>query len=144
MKDSAHNILDTGEFVVNLVAHAVAEAMNITSVEAPSEVDEIALAGLDTLPSVKIFPPRLAASPVVFECKLHTPIEVAKNQLIVLGEIVHAHIDDALILDAEKCYVDTPALHLIGRMHGRGWYSTTDDHFQMERPASFAYGRTKT
>jgi flavin reductase (DIM6/NTAB) family NADH-FMN oxidoreductase RutF len=141
MKDSARNILDTGEFVVNLVTRSVASAMNLTSVEAPSDVDEIALADLDTLPSLKVLPPRLAASPVAFECRLHTPIEVAKSQLIVLGEIVQAHVADAFVLDANKHYIDTPALSLVGRLHGRGWYVGTKDSFQMERPAPFSTGR---
>jgi flavin reductase (DIM6/NTAB) family NADH-FMN oxidoreductase RutF len=141
MKDSARNILDTGEFVVNLVTRSVASAMNLTSVEAPSDVDEIALADLDTLPSLKVLPPRLTASPVAFECKLHTPIEVAKSQLIVLGEIVQAHVADAFVLDANKHYIDTPALSLVGRLHGRGWYVSTKDSFQMERPAPFSTGK---
>jgi len=141
MKDSARNILDTGEFVVNLVTRSVASAMNLTSLEAPSDVDEIALADLDTLPSLKVLSPRLAASPVAFECRLHTPIEVAKSQLIVLGEIVQAHIADAFVLDADKHYIDSPALDLVGRLHGRGWYVSTKDSFQMERPAPFSTGR---
>jgi len=141
MKDSARNILDTGEFVVNLVTRSVASAMNLTSVEAPSDVDEIALADLDTLPSLKVLPPRLTASPVAFECKLHTPIEVAKSQLIVLGEIVQAHVADAFVLDADKHYIDTPALSLVGRLHGRGWYVSAKDSFQMERPAPFSTGK---
>lgn len=141
MKDSARNILDTGEFVVNLVTRSVASAMNLTSVEAPSDVDEIALADLDTLPSLKVLPPRLTASPVAFECKLHTPIEVAKSQLIVLGEIVQAHVADAFVLDANKHYIDTPALSLVGRLHGRGWYVSAKDSFQMERPAPFSTGK---
>lgn len=140
MKDSARNILDTGEFVVNLVTRSAASAMNLTSIDAPSDADEIVLAGLDTVPSLKILPPRLATSPVAFECKLHTPIEVAKSQLIVLGEIVQAHVADAFVLDADKHYINTPALDLVGRLHGRGWYAGTNDSFQMKRPAPFSAG----
>jgi flavin reductase (DIM6/NTAB) family NADH-FMN oxidoreductase RutF len=138
MKDSARNILDTREFVVNLVPRAVAEAMNLTSVDAPPDVDELSMADLATLPSVKVKPERIAASPVAFECRLHTPIEVAPSQLIVLGEIVQAHVADEFVLDAEKRYIDTPALDLIGRLHGRDWYSTTNDIFQIERPAAYS------
>jgi len=138
MKDSARNILDTLEFVVNLVPRAVAEAMNLTSVDAPPDVDELSMADLATLPSVKVNPERIAASPVAFECRLHTPIEVAPSQLIVLGEIVQAHVADEFVLDAEKHYIDTPALDLIGRLHGRDGYSTTSDSFQIERPAAYS------
>lgn len=88
MKDSACNILETREFVVNLVPRAAAQSMNLTSIDAPADVDELTLAKLDTAPSIKVKPERIAASPVAFECRLHTPVEVAPSQLIVLGEIV--------------------------------------------------------
>jgi flavin reductase (DIM6/NTAB) family NADH-FMN oxidoreductase RutF len=134
MKDSARNVLDTKEFVVNLVPKSLAHSMNLTSIDAPSDVDELLLARLDTVPSIKVRPERIAASPVAFECRLHTPVEVAPNQLIVLGQIVQAHVADAFILDPAKSYIDTPALNLIGRMHGGGWYVSTDNILQMERP----------
>lgn len=137
MKDSARNILDTREFVVNLVPRAAAQSMNLTSIDAPADVDELTLAKLDTAPSLKVKPERIAASPVAFECRLHTPVEVAPSQVIVLGEIVQAHVVDTFVLDPLKHYIDTPALHLIGRMHGRGWYTPADNAFQIERPAPF-------
>ena len=46
-KDTARNIIETGEFVVNLVPESLVRAMNITAVDAPTEVDELALAGLE-------------------------------------------------------------------------------------------------
>jgi flavin reductase (DIM6/NTAB) family NADH-FMN oxidoreductase RutF len=137
MKDTARNILDTREFVVNLVSRAAANSMNLTSIDAPFDVDELVLAKLGTVPSLKVKPERIAVSPVSFECRLHTPIELF-NQLIALGEVVQAHVADDFILDPEKFYVDTPTMHLIGRMHGRGWYATTDDLFQMPRPGPFS------
>lgn len=136
MKDTARNILDTREYVINLVPRSAAEAMNLTSIDAPPEIDELALAKLETRPSLKVKPARIAISPVSFECRLHTPIELS-NQLIALGEVVQTYIDDAVMLDAARFYVDTPALHLIGRTHGRGWYATTEDVFQMPRPVSY-------
>jgi DNA-binding GntR family transcriptional regulator len=35
-----------------------------------------------------------------------------------------------------KCYVDTPKLGLVGRMHGRGWYVRTSDRFEVKRITS--------
>lgn len=136
LKDTARNILDTREFVVNLVPRAAAEAMNLTSIDAPADVDELALASLDTLPSLKVKPARIAASPVSFECRLHTPIELS-NQLIALGEVVAMHIADAMMLDVAKHYVDTPKLDLISRLHGRGMYGTAATAFQMPRPEAY-------
>ena len=67
-KDTAKNILDTGEFVVNLVPERLVQAMNLTSIDAPRGVDELALAGLRTTPSTHVSPPRISDSPVSFEC----------------------------------------------------------------------------
>jgi len=134
LKDTAANILDTGEFVVNLVPEIAAAAMSQTSLNAPPHVDELELAGVETLPSVKVKPPRIAASPVAFECRVHTPLQFASGQLLVVGEVVQAHVADDGILDSARTYIDTPALKLVGRMEGRGVYLHTRDTFEIERP----------
>ena len=51
MKDTARNILDTHEYVINLVPRSAAQSMNLTSIDATSDVDELALAKLETRPS---------------------------------------------------------------------------------------------
>lgn len=134
MKDTGRNILETAEFVVNLVPHALAPAMSATSAEVPPNIDELHANEIETEASLLVKPPRIARSPVAFECKLHSHIEVSPNHLIVIGEVLFAHIDDAAMLDPAKHYIDTPKLDLIGRMHGRGWYAATRDLFQIERP----------
>ncbi len=132
-KDTGNNIRATGQFVVNLVNQASAEAMNVTAIDFPPEVDEFAEAGLTFLPSVKVKPPRIAESPVAFECERLVIVDVGIDRSVVLGRVVAMHIADDCILDAEKCYVDTPKLDLIGRMHGAGWYARTTDRFEMPR-----------
>jgi flavin reductase (DIM6/NTAB) family NADH-FMN oxidoreductase RutF len=135
LKDTARNILETREFVVNLVPESAAQAMNMTSIDAPPDVDELALANIATVSSLKVKPPRIAASPVAFECRLHTPLELGPNKYIFVGTILQAHVGDAFVLDAERTYIDTPKLELVGRMHGAGWYAHTSDLFQMTRPS---------
>lgn len=135
LKDTGANILASSEFVVNLVPEELGEAMNITCIDAPPGVDELKLAKLETAPSIKIKPPRIAKSPVSFECKTHTILSLGPNQAIVVGRIVMAHVADAVVIDKDKCYIDTPKLHLIGRMHGTGWYTKSDDQFQLKRPS---------
>ena len=44
--NTARNILDTGEFVINLVPERLVQMMNITAVNAPAGTDELALADL--------------------------------------------------------------------------------------------------
>jgi flavin reductase (DIM6/NTAB) family NADH-FMN oxidoreductase RutF len=119
------------------VPRPAAEAMNLTSIDAPPDIDELSLAKLDTAPSLKVKPARIAISPVAFECRLHTPIELS-NQLIAIGEVVQAHIADAMMLDPAKLYVNTAKLDLISRLHGRGLYGTAETAFQMARPQPYA------
>lgn len=135
LKNTASNIVATGEFVVNLVCEADAAIMNECSVDAPPEVSEVDYAGLETVPSVLVAPPRIATSPVSFECRKVAALDIGTLQTVMIGEILMAHVGDEFISDREKVYFDTPAMKLIGRTHGSGWYVRNSDSFQMERPA---------
>jgi flavin reductase (DIM6/NTAB) family NADH-FMN oxidoreductase RutF len=132
-KDTAVNIHQTGEFVVNLVHEALVKQMNITAIEFGPEIDELAQAGLSTIPSVKVRPPRIAASPVALECKRLVTLEIGVSRAIVVGNVVAMHVADEAVRDASKCYIDTPKLGLLGRMHGGGWYARTNDQFELPR-----------
>ena len=132
-KDTALNIHDNGQFVVNLVSMDNAEAMNITAINFPHAVDELQQAGLSTLPSTMITPPRIAESPVAMECERFQTIQLSNTRLLVMGRILAMHVRDDAVLDAAKCYIDTPKLDLVGRMHGAGGYATTRDRFEVAR-----------
>lgn len=131
-KDTGDNIVANGEFVVNLVSEQMADAMNITAITFPPEVDELAKAELTAMDSKRIKPPYIAESPVAFECVATEILDVGDQNQIVVAEVLHMHIDDKYV-DTEKMYVDTPALNLIGRMHGGGWYARTTDLFELNR-----------
>ena len=133
VKDTGGNIRRTGQFVVNLVNNALAEQMNITAIDFPKEVNELSEAGLNIAPSSKLKPPRIAESPVAFECERLVVVEVGVDRAVVLGKVVAIHVADEFVLDPVRCYIDTPNLDLIGRMHGRGWYARTTDRFEMPR-----------
>jgi flavin reductase (DIM6/NTAB) family NADH-FMN oxidoreductase RutF len=132
-KDSRLNIKETGEFVVNLVSEDNARAMNVTAIGFDYGVDELAEAGLTTVLSYRVKPPRIAESPVALECKLLQIVDLGPTNGLVLGEVLAMHVRDESVLDAAKHYVDTPALKLISRMHGAGWYARTSDLFEMPR-----------
>jgi len=134
LKHTASNIIASGEFVVNLVCEADAETMNQCSVDAPVDVSEVEYAGVQTAPSVLVAPPRIATSPVSFECRKVAALDVGSHQTVVLGEILMAHIRDEFVTSPERFHLDTPAMKLIGRTHGGGWYVRNSDSFQMERP----------
>ncbi|MGH8139128.1 MAG: flavin reductase family protein [Steroidobacteraceae bacterium] len=132
-KDTASNIHRTGEFVVNLVPESLVRAMNITAIDFGPEVNELDEATLETLPGTKVQVPRIAASPVALECQRIVTLEIGIARSIIVGRILAMHVADEAVLDRSKCYIDTPKLHLVGRMHGAGWYARTDDQFQLPR-----------
>ncbi len=134
-KDTLRNIEAVPEFVVNLVPHALGDAMNATSAPLPygeSEADHNSIA---TTPSTKVRPPRVAATPVAFECRLDRVVHVGEGAgagNIVIGRIVSAHIsDDVLGADGR---LDPAKLDLIARMGG-DLYAHTRELFTLNRPA---------
>jgi len=131
-KDTERNIRDTGEFVVNLVDEAMAERMNICAVDFPSAVGELDIARLSALPSAGVKPPRIAESPVSFECRRLTGLSLGARSVLEVGRVVHIHIRDDLV-DPVRFYVATDKMRLVARMHGRGWYARTSDLFEMPR-----------
>lgn len=132
-KDTRRNIAETREFVVNLVSEEAAEAMNVTAIEFEPSVSEIEQAQLATIPSVRVKPPRIAVSPVAMECELLQIVDLGLNNSLILGRVLAMHVHDEAVLDPGKNYIDTPKLHLIGRMHGTGWYARTSDLFDIRR-----------
>jgi flavin reductase (DIM6/NTAB) family NADH-FMN oxidoreductase RutF len=132
-KDTLANIRQHPDFVVNLVPEELAPQMNITATNAPRGTDEIRLAGLDLAPSAVIDVPRIAASPVGFECKLFQIIEPGGTSTIVLARIVYAHVRTEAFANLERLYIDPHKLRLIGRMHGANGYCRTTDIFTIDR-----------
>jgi flavin reductase (DIM6/NTAB) family NADH-FMN oxidoreductase RutF len=80
-------------------------------------------------------PPRLADSPVAFECRLHQAIDLGPNQAILLARILLAHVAAACVAGTEALAIDAPTLDVIGGMHGARWYARTSDSFAMDRPS---------
>jgi flavin reductase (DIM6/NTAB) family NADH-FMN oxidoreductase RutF len=133
LKDTAANVFATREFVVNLVPRSLAEAMNITNVDAPPGTNELALADLEAAPSTSVKPPRIAKSPVAFECRLLTSLSFNSHQAVLFGQVISAFVSDHLVLDADRGLVDAPKLDLFGAMHAARWYCSTADRFEMVR-----------
>ncbi|MGA8621464.1 MAG: flavin reductase family protein [Candidatus Sulfotelmatobacter sp.] len=132
-KDTLRNIRGTKEFVVNIVTYDLAEAMNLSSGEYDASVNEFELAKLTPQPSKIVRPPRVAESPVSFECRLHQILDFSPmptSGSLVIGEIVSIHMNDAHLKDGR---LDRNSLDLIGRMGGTQ-YTRTTQRFEMVRP----------
>jgi len=132
-KDTLRNVRETKEFVVNMVTYELAEAMNLTSGEYDASVNEFELAKLTPQPSQIVRPPRVAESPVSFECKLHQILDFSQaptSGSLVIGRIVSIFIDDAHFKEGK---LDRNSLDLVGRMGGTQ-YTRTTHRFEMVRP----------
>lgn len=132
-KDTLRNVEATGEYVVGVVPYAVREAMNQTSADYPPGVDEFAKAGLTPVPSAKVKPPRIKESPITMECRVLKILHLGAGphgSNVVIGEILHIAIDDALLRDGK---IDPSRVDMIGRMGGPSYCRTTD-RFEMPRP----------
>lgn len=138
-KDTLRNAQATGEFVWNLVTRPLAEAMNQTSAATAPEVDEFALAGLVGAPSRLVRPPRVADSPVAFECRVTQVVQLQGadrmpvETWMVFGEVVAVHIDRRLIVDG---IYDTALAEPVVRGGGPADYFTigAGQRFRMARP----------
>jgi flavin reductase (DIM6/NTAB) family NADH-FMN oxidoreductase RutF len=126
-KDTAQNIRNTREFVVNVVNEEVAEAMNICAVDFPPGVNELEKAGVTTEPSLVVKVPRIAQAPAALECREITTMEIGRSR-IILGQVVAMHVKDRFI-DPAGPYIRAEELHAIGRMNGKGAYVKTRDAF---------------
>ncbi len=131
MKDTTRNIVNGSDFVINLVDEALVPKMNLCAADFPPGVDETIAAGLALLASVQVAPPRVAGSPVQFECRLHTLVPIAPVRYVILGRIVHIHARDDIV--GERMQFHPDKLNLVGRMHGDGWYTRTAERFQNPR-----------
>ena len=128
-KDTLRNIEATGEFVVNTVDESLGARMVQTSGEWPEDVDEFALSGLTPVASDLIKPPRVGESPIGMECRLDRVLELG-NTFFVVGEIVRAHVKDAVLTDGK---VDITKLRPLARLGGDG-YSVVREVIHMARP----------
>jgi flavin reductase (DIM6/NTAB) family NADH-FMN oxidoreductase RutF len=138
-KDSLRNVQENGMFVWNLVTRPLAEAMNQTCAPVGPEVNEFELAGLSTAPSRVVDVPRVADSPVSFECRSTQIIQLEgldKQKVptwLVLGEVVGVHIADHLLKDG--IYDTANAGHILRGGGPADYFSIGPEQlFHMWRP----------
>lgn len=137
-KDSQRNAEETGEFVCSLATYDLREAMNRTSMPVEPDVDEMKLAGLTPAASRLVAPPRVAESPVAFECRYWRTVDLpgkdgaAGTHAIVLGQVIGVHVADEVISGGR---VDVTKLRPIARL-GYGDYAVIDEVFTLARPGA--------
>ena len=121
-KDTLRNIEATGEFVVNVAPEPLWEVVNATGTPYPGEVGEFDALGIPREPSVTVAAPRVAESPVAFECRLHE-VRPTGNCFVVVGLVLHAALDDSVTTGdlPEHPHVDVRALNPLSRLGRDQW-----------------------
>lgn len=117
-KDTLANIRAREEFVINIATQATLVQMDTTGRTFPPEVDEFRVAGLTPAPSSAVKPPRIAESPINFECKLFSLVPLGDGRgssTLVLGRAVYVHIADEILRDGK---IDAGLLEPVARMGG--------------------------
>lgn len=113
-KDTARNVHETGEFVVNVVTERVAEKMDRTSAELPTGESEFDFAGLERAASTRVAPPRVADAVIAMECTEIESLDV-KDRAVFFGEVETFHVADRVLADGE---VEMEAIDTVGRLGG--------------------------
>ena len=130
-KDTLRNILDTGEFVANLVSEDIVKAQDACAHDFPPEVDEFEVSGLTPAPSVRVRPPAVLESRVNLECRLFQAIPLPKSSYtLVLGEVIHMRVAEEVMEESGR--VNLAKLAPVGRMVGNA-YCRTRDMFTTQR-----------
>ena len=134
-KDTVANVEATGEFVYNMATWAQKDQMNTTAFIVARDVDEMKAAGLESLPSRLVRPPRVKGSPVHFECRLHQLISLPGHKPtsrhdVVIARVVAVHTDDAAL--GADGRIDILKLRPIARL-GYKDYASVEAVFQMEK-----------
>ncbi len=129
-KDTLHNVEASGEFVVNVVSDDLVEPMNLTSADFPPTEDEFTWAGLETVASQRVAPPRVARARAAFECRVRTILEIGNGNM-VFGDVVAVYVDDS-IYDGGR--IDIQALAPVARLGGSS-YADLTHIYKLARPS---------
>ena len=137
MKDTARNVTDTGELVVQICDETLVEAMNRTAAVLPPGESELELTNLSLTGSEAVSVPGIKEAKVRFECRLESrlPIQADDGRIthdLLLARILRIVLDES-VYDGERQYIDTEALRPVGRLAGSE-YAELGRVFRIERP----------
>ncbi|WP_142934912.1 flavin reductase family protein [Balnearium lithotrophicum] len=89
LKDTSRNIVETGEFVVNVVSEEFLEKMHLSGKDFPPEVSEPEELGISLESSEKVKPPRVKGVPASLECVLREHLNLGSTPMdVFIGEVV--------------------------------------------------------
>lgn len=140
LKDTARNILETGEFVVNIVPEALTQPMVLSSAEWDASESEWAHTGLRGEASARVQPQRVVGSPAAFECTLYEHValrpdgpqgQAPATQHLLIGRIELLWVCAEAV--DERGRIDSQRLRPVARLGG-AQYSGLGPIFEHKRP----------
>ena len=117
-KDTLTNVRSSGEFTVSLVDEPLLEAMNTSAIDAPPEVDEFDLVGVEEVPADTVDIGWVAGAPAALECRVRTILSMGNGNM-VFGDVTRVHVADHA-WDGER--VDPEQLRTVGRLAGSNYF----------------------
>jgi flavin reductase (DIM6/NTAB) family NADH-FMN oxidoreductase RutF len=136
-KHTYENVLQVKEVVINIVNYDIVQQMSLSSTEYGKGVNEFEKAGLTPLASQTIKPPRVAESPVQFECRVNEVVSLGTEGgagNLVICEVLKMHINEA-VLDADG-KIDPVKLDAVSRMGGNWYGRAKEGMFEVPKPLS--------
>ncbi len=135
VKHTLLNAQATREVVINIVDYNIVQQMSLSSTEYGPGVNEFIKSGLTQAPSDLVKPPRVAESPVQFECKVNDIVALGQEGgagNLIICEIVMVHVNDA-VLDA-NLQIDPFKIDTVARMGGNWYCRSKDAMFEVPKP----------
>jgi len=116
LKDTARNIVETREFVVNVATEATLELMHASGADYPPQIGEPQTLGIELAPSTVVRPPRIPATPIQMECRLEHVLPLGRGlNTLYIGEVVAFHLSEAIF---NGRHIDAVAMRPIARLGG--------------------------
>lgn len=128
-KDTARNILETKEYVIQIVSRDITHDVNETAAPLPPGESELSRTNLTLADSDVVGVPGIREAKIRFEMRLTDHLALASSDLLV-GKVVRYHIDDELVSDHR---IDAKALEPVSRLAGHD-YGTIGEVFTIPRP----------
>ncbi len=135
-KHTLQNVLEVPEVVINVVSYNMVQQASLASCDFPKGVSEFVKAGFSELPSLKVKPPRVAESPVSFECLVKNVVPLGTEGgagNLVICEVVLIHAKEDLFDDDGK--INPHKVDAVARM-GNDYYcrASGENIFKVLKP----------
>lgn len=121
-KHTLENIREVDEVVINIVNYNMVQQTSLASCDFPKGVNEFTKSGLTSLVSQLVKPPRVAESPVSFECKVKHVISLGDEGgagNLILCEVLLMHIKEEIV--DQNGIIDPQKIDAVARM-GQNYY----------------------